>query len=229
MKTPRVGSADRVDHLITLPLRVWLRATRFALRPATGVAKHVISLAGYGAPADVAPDVPMQPPPDRNGRAPDVEQEATEAEPAEPEAADSEAPATKAARFEPAEQQEGEEDRAADEVDPREQPQPEAARPSPAGEPDPPAPPLTEPDHVTEGAEIVAETADPGAEDGAGAQLQVDQPWDGYGDMTAPDIVERVAVMSREEIAVVELYESVHRQRRDVLDAMKKRLEQLNT
>jgi len=73
--------------------------------------------------------------------------------------------------------------------------------------------------HVELEEELVAEFADLGAEDGAGAELRVDEPWPNYRRMTANEITDRLAAISAEEIAIVRLYESTHRKRRDVLRA----------
>jgi hypothetical protein len=75
------------------------------------------------------------------------------------------------------------------------------------------------PDHIDEEPVLVAEAAEEGAEDGAGAELHVDPPWDGYDQMTAGDIRDRLTVASATEAAAVELYESSSRKRRSVLDA----------
>src|SRR5919202_6607523 len=48
------------------------------------------------------------------------------------------------------------------------------------------APPVEE--HVDEGAVVTAEVAEPGAEEGAGPELRVDEPWPGYGRMRAVDV-----------------------------------------
>ena len=75
------------------------------------------------------------------------------------------------------------------------------------------------PDHVDEEPVLVAEVAEEGAEDGAGAELHVDAPWDGYDRMTAADIRDRLTAASAAEAAAVELYESAGKSRRSVLDA----------
>jgi hypothetical protein len=86
-----------------------------------------------------------------------------------------------------------------------------APRPAPA-RPAPPRPRRTptsradvpdEPVHVEQETVVVAEVADPGAEDGAGAQVSVAEPWDGYSRMKAADVIDRLAIASPEEIAVV--------------------------
>jgi hypothetical protein len=80
------------------------------------------------------------------------------------------------------------------------------------------------PDHVDEEVVLVAESAEEGAEDGAGAELHVDPPWDGYDRMTAADIRDRLGAASAIEAAAVELYESTHKSRRTVLDAAERAL-----
>jgi hypothetical protein len=76
-----------------------------------------------------------------------------------------------------------------------------------------------EPAHVDTGEEEVAEFAEPGAEEGAGPEVRVAEPWPNYHEMTAPEIVDRLAAADEAEIAVVRLYESRHRNRRTVLEA----------
>jgi hypothetical protein len=75
------------------------------------------------------------------------------------------------------------------------------------------------PDHVDEEPVLVAETAEEGAEDGAGPELTVEAPWDGYERMTAADIRDRLAAASTTVAGAVELYEASHKARRSVLDA----------
>ena len=99
-----------------------------------------------------------------------------------------------------------------------------------AGEPAPPsavatpepvaAPPATEESaHIDEEPELVAESAETGAEDGAGAEVEVDEPWPGYDEMTAPDIEERLQVEGPEAAAAVSLYEASHKGRASILEA----------
>jgi hypothetical protein len=80
------------------------------------------------------------------------------------------------------------------------------------------------PDHVDEEPVLVAEVAEAGAEDGAGPELHVDPPWDGYERMTAADIRDRLAGATPVEVAAVELYESTHKARRTVLDSAERAL-----
>jgi|tagenome__1003787_1003787.scaffolds.fasta_scaffold20908844_4 hypothetical protein len=101
--------------------------------------------------------------------------------------------------------------------------------PVPEPEP-PPVPPEPEPDapvHIDTEPELVAEFSEPGAEEGAGPEIHVAEPWDGYGRMRVADIRDRVAVAGAEELAVAQLYEVTHRRRRSVLDAVERRSKQL--
>lgn len=81
-----------------------------------------------------------------------------------------------------------------------------------------------EPRHVSEQPEIVSEFAEPGAEDGAGAEMRVDEPWPGYGQLTADQVIERLTASSPEELAVVELYELSNRNRGSVVSAVEREL-----
>ncbi len=80
------------------------------------------------------------------------------------------------------------------------------------------------PDHVDEEVVLVAEAAEAGVEDGAGPELHVDPPWDGYDQMTAADIRDRLAAGTAIEAAAVELYEATGKSRRTVLDAAERAL-----
>jgi hypothetical protein len=97
------------------------------------------------------------------------------------------------------------------------------ATPGPAAAP---TPSLAEPAHVASEVELVEESADPGATDGAGAQIRIDEPWEGYRQMKAADIIDRLTSASREEIAAVELFETVGRKRKSVLTAAQRELRQ---
>lgn len=88
----------------------------------------------------------------------------------------------------------------------------------------PTTPISSEPVHVSEGAEVVEEVAEPGAEDGAGAQIRVDEPWEGYRHLKARDIVARLTTATREELATVELYELAHANRKSVVEAAQRAL-----
>jgi len=100
---------------------------------------------------------------------------------------------------------------------------PRAAEVADAPPPVPDAPPSVPdeliPDHVDEEPVLVAEVAEEGAEQGAGPELTVEAPWDGYDGMTAADISDRLTAATAVEAAAVELYESTHKNRRTVMDA----------
>ena len=91
-----------------------------------------------------------------------------------------------------------------------------APEPEPAAglEPDPP-----EPAHVSEEPVLVAEVAEPGAEDGAGAELSVEEPWEGYSTMTASEIRRRLRDADPATAAAVRLYEAANKGRSTVLQA----------
>lgn len=86
------------------------------------------------------------------------------------------------------------------------------------------APPAEEPAHVSEEPEVVREVAEPGVEDGAGAQVTVDEPWEDYARMQANDVIERLATANQAELAAVTLYESAHQARQTVLSAVERQL-----
>ena len=108
----------------------------------------------------------------------------------------------------------------------------EAAEPEPATPEEPapeePLPVLAEvaahehgPDRE---AELVAESADAEAADGPGAEVHVDEPWEGYRRMTAAQIVERLDREPDAAAAVVRLFELSHRRRAQVLRATERAL-----
>ena len=80
------------------------------------------------------------------------------------------------------------------------------------------------PDHVDEEVVLVAEVAEEGAEDGAGAEVRIEEPWEGYDEMTAPQINDRLTAATSELAAAVELYESAGKRRRTVLAAAERAL-----
>jgi hypothetical protein len=84
-------------------------------------------------------------------------------------------------------------------------------------EPTPPEPP--EPVHVSEEPVLVAEVADDGAEDGAGPELRIDEPWEGYSSMTAAEIRRRLREADAATVAAVRLYEAANKGRSTVLQA----------
>jgi hypothetical protein len=108
----------------------------------------------------------------------------------------------------------------------QERPQPASRAPMPRREPvvDYAAPEPAEPEHVSEEPVVVAEVADQGAEDGAGADVRIAEPWEGYRSMKADEVIARLDGASREELAVVQLYEGVGRRRKSVLAEVERRL-----
>jgi hypothetical protein len=84
--------------------------------------------------------------------------------------------------------------------------------------------PAAEPVHVSEEPELVEEVAEPGAEDGAGAEVHVEQPWDGYDQMKAADVIDQLAGASTAELAAVQLYETDTKGRRTVLETVEREL-----
>ncbi len=99
-----------------------------------------------------------------------------------------------------------------------------AAAPVPTPAAAAPAEPAATDDHVSREAVVVGAFADDGAEDGAGAQIRVGEPWEGYGSLTAKEINGRLAVESPESLAVARLYESSNRNRVTVIREIDRRL-----
>jgi hypothetical protein len=113
------------------------------------------------------------------------------------------------------------------ESEPPTEPEPEpAAEAAPQAEPPSPSPaaPQLAPDHVDREAVVVAESADPGATGAVGAQITVGEPWKGYDELRADEVVAQVEDASAETLAVVRLYEHTQRDRRTVVDAIDRRL-----
>jgi hypothetical protein len=192
--------------IITLPLRVGFGGARVALRTAAGAAGCAAKLGGRAtvAATQVAARVsdtltwgrpaPSFDPPAEAATASDVS-----APPATPEHSVngdlSEQPRTQTLRVPPI---------------------------APPPEPEPPTP--VEPVHVSEEPELVQEVAEPGAEDGAGASVTIDEPWPGYARMTAKQVIERLADATPAELAAVQLYESINRDRQTVRAAAERSL-----
>jgi len=102
-------------------------------------------------------------------------------------------------------------------------PEATAAGVSVAGGPEIPEPPPAE-EHVSEEATLVAEFADPGAEGGAGPNIEIAAPWDGYEKLRARDITDRLVTADVSTAAAVELYERAHKGRKLVIEAASQRL-----
>jgi hypothetical protein len=82
----------------------------------------------------------------------------------------------------------------------------------------PPAAPRA-PAHVSEEPVLVAEVAEAGAEEGAGAEIHIEEPWPGYDRMTAADIRDRLRSAPKAVAAAVSLYEASRKGRTSVLEA----------
>jgi hypothetical protein len=85
-------------------------------------------------------------------------------------------------------------------------------------------PASAEPAHIDTGDELVEQVAEPGAEDGAGAQVRIAEPWAGYRALRAADVIDRLPAASPEELATIELYELSNRKRRTVIAAAQRQL-----
>ena len=84
--------------------------------------------------------------------------------------------------------------------------------------------PLRREGHVSQESELVEERADPGVENGAGAQIRVAEPWPGYTALAAPDVVARIAVADAAELMAVRMFETANRGRGSVLSAIEDKL-----
>jgi hypothetical protein len=195
-----------VGELIMLPLRVGVRATQLWLRAAEETANVAVNAAGrlIGLAASRGSD----------GRS---------------------SGAWTAPASEPNE---------ADEVDSRDQDSPELSvlqreAPSPMRSPAPASPPVSspvtreavdqpEPAHVSEEPELVEEFAEPGVEDGAGPEIHVEEPWEGYGRMNAKQVIARLNSATPAALAAVQLYENRHRRRQTILNAVQRELRSAN-
>jgi hypothetical protein len=202
-----------MGRLITLPLRLGVGAASLMLRGTEAVLTRALALAGRTDTA-AAPPPPPAPPsarasrprPSRPARRPSPGPEAPPPPPVSGPPPPVSGPPPPVSGPPP----------------PVSGPPPPVSGPPP---PEPPSAPLVEqPTHVSEEPELVEEFAEPGAEDGAGAQVTVDEPWEGYARLSAKDVIARVAVSSQAELAAVTLYESAHQARQTVLSAVERRL-----
>jgi hypothetical protein len=200
-----------VGELITLPVRIGVHATRLWLRAAeetvsiaTSATGRLIGLASGGRGESTTQ---ASSPPDRNGRStPDLY--------AEPPGDTRGGTATTDEISRPAE--------------PPRQPATPPPAPSPTPSIDLDAPPEREPVHVSEEPALVEEFAEPGAEDGAGPEIHIEEPWEGYGEMTAKEVVARLGSATPAELAAVQLYEGSHRRRQTILNAVQRELRNTN-
>ena len=79
--------------------------------------------------------------------------------------------------------------------------------------------------HVDAGATLVAESADLGAQSGAGAHVHIDEPWSRYTRMTAGEVNDRLVAESDAVVSLVLLFERSHRARKTVISAAERELE----
>jgi hypothetical protein len=91
-------------------------------------------------------------------------------------------------------------------------------------DPAPAPPPSDRVKEVDEEPVLTAEFAEEGAEDGAGAEVHVEEPWEGYGVMKVPEITSRLASATTVELAAVQLYEGSHRKRASILRDVERRM-----
>jgi hypothetical protein len=183
-----------VGELMTLPLRVGVRATRLWLRVAEETVAVAANASGRLLDAVTSRDARVAP----DARAAEASGRDVPIATAEDVAVPAEWSVTPAA--------------AEDVGTHRESREPEAPRE------------WREPAHVSEDAVLVDELAEPGAEEGAGPEVHVDEPWDGYESMKAKDVIARLAGSSSAELAAVALYERGHRGRHTVLAAVEREL-----
>ncbi|MGI8863873.1 MAG: hypothetical protein ACR2JH_05650 [Solirubrobacteraceae bacterium] len=192
-------------ELITFPIRVGLRVARVAVRGGVQASERALALASFVVKTATS-----------SGSRDDtvVDASATEERATEERAPEKRAP-----------------ERRPSAPDPRVEPsRPEAAPPAPPAPPTPsePAaeqtPPPTESVHVSEEPTLVEEFAEPGAEDGAGAQVTIAEPWDGYAHLNAKDVIARVSGANAVQLAAVQLYEVAHRNRETVITAVQREL-----
>ena len=196
--------------LIMLPLRVWLRSARLLTRAAGGAAGRAVSLAGQ--------TIGVTSP---NGSSSDHGRHSGSATAETGWREESiEQPVSPIDVEQPLDEPERRQAPAEPPDTPRTHPV-SAVRP-PREEPE--APVVREPVHVSEEPELVREEAEPGAEDGAGARVTVTQPWNGYAQMNAREVIARARQASAAELAAVRLYESRHRGRQTVLAAVDRQL-----
>ncbi len=195
-----------IGKLIVLPLRVGVRATRLWLRAAEETANLAVSATGrvIGLAASRGSDgssSTVMPTPDRRSRPDDGWREDSSHQ-----VSDGEVKAHAAASVE------------------REPPASGVVTSPEPGD----TPFAQEPPHVSEEPTLVEAFSEPGAEDGAGAEIHVEEPWDGYGQMNAKKVINRVNTATPAVLTAVQLYESTHRRRQTVLNAVDRELRSAN-
>ncbi len=210
----RPGNTEpMVGELMTLPVRAGVRVTRFALNTTLTLSARALTLAGGALQSftdrhEHEQHVPAESPPPASRPAASPSRAPTQTPPKR-------APSTPGVA--PQSPPPPEADTSREPVD--EAPEPVDETPEPVDE-------TPEPAHVSEEPELVAEVSEPGAEDGAGATVTVDEPWDGYTRLNAQDVIDRLADAGTAELAAIQLYESTHKRRETVLTAVARELRQ---
>ena len=96
-------------------------------------------------------------------------------------------------------------------------PPPAATGPAPAGSHTPPISPTAPPPRMPSGTPEPGWTSTPPASNGGGSSGAVLLPIPGYDALSASQVVERLAGLTRDELDAVHAYEASHRQRRTIL------------
>lgn len=189
-----------VGELVKLPVRVGTRVTRLWFR----AIEETVSL-GVGATGRVVELLASRSSNGAGVEAPPREprRPAQPPPPAEPAAREAPAP-SRPARTTPAQSL----------------PKPAAPTPPPVAS----TPAAAEPVHVSEEPVLIDEFAEPGAEQGAGAEVHVDPPWDGYERMTAKQVITRLGTADSAELAAVQLHEGTNRRRQTIMNAVERAL-----
>jgi len=204
-----------MTKLITTPLRITARTAQIALREAghvsgraVGAAARVVGVGGTAAaPPQQAPTAPRRAAGrEQRSRARQTAGRRPPARERRPPAREGRAPARSRAA----------------------PPPPAEAPPTEPQTDRPPEAPAPRAEHVSEEATLVREDAEPGAEDGAGAQVTVAEPWEGYNDLNAQEVIGRLEGASSAELAAVELYEGGNRRRQTVLSAVERQLRRVS-
>ena len=114
---------------------------------------------------------------------------------------------------------------------PKRRPRSAARTPGPAqSTPAAPAgPPASEKVKTVDDAPVpVAQFGGEGAEEDAGAEVRVAEPWDGYAAMNAAQVRNRLEGADRETLAAVVLYEGFGKSRSSVIQTAERRLTRLS-
>jgi outer membrane biosynthesis protein TonB len=226
--------------LITFPIRLGLRGANMAVDGIAAVAGQALGIAGRLAEVltkDGGPDL------DIDGREHEPEQARERRRSAGDKPRRQRRPSPAPAR--PAEATKPEPAPAPETTPPSDVQAPETTAPSDvqapettahsevqAPETEPQPTPTTQeeaPAHVSEEPTLVDEVAETGAEDGAGAQVRVDEPWENYHQLGAKDVIDRLIDASTAQLAAVQLYEQSHRRRQTVLEAVEHQLRRAGT